>query len=176
VNAALGPFAIAAALLVVGGVLKALRPHDTAIAIEKLGVAVPQWLVRGGGAAEAVLGVLALSVASTIAAALVGASYALFFAFVAVALARRLPIASCGCFGRADSPPSLVHLGVNLGAVVAAVAVATDSGLAPLDLVQRDLLEGAAYAVLVVVGVAAAALAVTTLPRLLVAARESGAR
>jgi hypothetical protein len=176
VNAALGPFAIAAGLLVVAGGLKALRPHDTAVAVAKMGLAVPEWAVRVGGSIEAVLGVVALVVASTLTAALVGASYVIFFVFVAIAMIRRLPIASCGCFGRADSPPSFVHLGINAGAVVATVVVAIDPGLAPSDLVRHEVLDGVAYAVLVIVGIAAAALAVTILPRLLVLARGTPTR
>jgi hypothetical protein len=171
VNAALGPFAIAAGLLVLGGAFKAFRTHDTAVALQKVVLPVPEWMVRVGGVAEAALGVVALATASTVAAALVGLSYVVFFAFVTVALVRHLPVASCGCFGKADSPPSFVHLGVNAGAIVAALAVAVDPGLAPLDLVQRDVLDGVAFALLVVVGIGAAALAVTLLPRVLVLAR-----
>ncbi len=175
-NAALGPFAIAAGLLLVAGVLKAARPHDTAVAVEKMGLPLSDWVVRVGSAAEAALGVLALVVASRLVAALVAASYLLFLAFVVVALARRLPIASCGCFGRADSPPSLVHAGVNLAAVLAAAAVAVDPGRSPLELVGEASLESTAFALLVVVGVAAAGLAVTALPRVLALAREGSAR
>jgi hypothetical protein len=141
-----------------------------------MGLSVPEWAVRIGGSVEGVLGVVALVVASTMTAALVGASYVAFFVFVAVAMSRRLPIASCGCFGKADSKPSLVHLGINAGAAVAAIVVAADPGLAPFDLVRREVFDGVAYAVLVIVGIAAAAFAVTILPRLLVLARGTPKR
>jgi len=176
VNAALGPFAIAAGLLLVAGVLKAGRPHDTAVAVRKLGLPLPDWAVRVGAAAEAALGVLALVLASRVVASFVAASYLVFLTFVVIALVRALPIASCGCFGRADSPPSLVHVGVNVAAVLAVIVVAVDPGRSPLELVGGAPLEGAAYALLVVVGVAASGLALTTLPHVLALTRTGDAR
>ncbi len=167
-NGALGPYAIAAGLLALAGASKALRPSDTATAVRGVGIRVPTWLIRIGGLVELVIGVLALVTGSAVVAVLVAASYAVFAVFVTVALVRHLPIATCGCFGKADSPPSLVHVGVDVAAALAAVTIAVDPGLAPIDLLDQDVLESVAYAVLVVIGIAAAALAVTLLPRLLV--------
>ena len=166
-NGALGPYAIAAGLLALAGAAKALRPSDTATAVRGVGIRVPTWLVRVGGLAELVIGVLALSTGSAVVAALVAASYFVFAAFVTVALVRHLPIATCGCFGKADSPPSLVHVGVDVAAALAALTIAIDPGLAPVDLLDQDVLESVAYAVLVLIGVASAGLAVTLLPRVL---------
>ena len=166
-NGALGPYAIAAGLLALAGASKALRPSDTATAVRGVGIRVPTWLVRIGGLAELVIGVLALVTGSAVVAALVAASYVVFAVFVTVALVRHLPIATCGCFGKADSPPSLVHVGVDVAAALAAVTIAVDPGLAPIDLLDQDVLESVAYGVLVVIGIAAAGLAVTLLPRLL---------
>ena len=53
-------------------------------------------------------------------AALVAVSYLAFAGFVVVALRSGAPISSCGCFGKVDTPPSLVHVVIDL--VLAAVA------------------------------------------------------
>jgi Methylamine utilisation protein MauE len=167
VNAALGPYAIAAGLLALAGAMKALRPADTATALRGVGVRVPTSMVRAGGLAEVVVGSLALVIASVVVAVLVAISYVAFAVFVTVALVRHLPIASCGCLGKADSPPSVVHVGIDVAAALAALAIAVDPGLAPLDLLHQGVGDSVAYAVLVVIGIAAAGLAVTLLPRVL---------
>ena len=166
-NAALGPYAIAAGLLALAGAMKAWRPADTATALHGGGVRAPTWVVRAGGFAEVVVGSLALVTASAVVAVVVAVSYLAFAVFVAVALVRHLPIASCGCLGKADSPPSLVHIGIDAAAALAALAIAVDPGLAPLDLLHQGVGDSVAYAVLVVIGIAAAGLAVTLLPRVL---------
>lgn len=170
-NPAVGPFAIAALLLVAGGALKAWRPHDTALAARGIRLPASEGAVRFSGAAEASLGVAGLLVVSAPVALLVAASYASFFAFVTLALVRRLPISSCGCFGKADTPPSFVHLGVNLGACVAAVAMAIDRGISPIEVVAEQLPESLVFVVLVAVGVLASFVALTVLPRVLASAK-----
>src|SRR5664280_473497 len=97
-----GPFAVAAGLLVLGGESKARRPDSTVRALGAAGARVPAALVRLFGAAEVAIGISAVLVGGRLPGALVAASYAGFTAFVAVALRRRTPLASCGCFGRPD--------------------------------------------------------------------------
>ena len=128
-----GPFAAAAVLLVVAGVLKARRPRDTARALTLLGLPVRDWTVRLIGAAEVALGAAALTVDAWPVAALVAAAYAAFAGVVALALVRGGPLSSCGCFGRPDTPPTRLHLALNVvGAAVAATAPA------PLSAVVAD--------------------------------------
>ena len=74
-NVAIGPFAIAATLLMIGGVAKAIRPGDTANAFRILGVPVPVALVRVGGLLEVGIGAWALLTADRGAAVLVALSY-----------------------------------------------------------------------------------------------------
>jgi hypothetical protein len=167
VNPALGPFAIGAVLLVLAGALKAVQPDDTALALRGTGLPASRLVVRLGGAAEATLGLLALVAVDPVVAVLVAMSYALFAAFVAVTLARRLPITTCGCFGKVDTPPTLVHVGVSLGAFAFAVAMAFDTALSPVDLLDQRWLEVAAYVLLVFVGTLSAFAAMTWLPRAL---------
>ncbi len=118
-----------AGLLVAGGALKAVRPVETANALSGVGLPAPSWLVRAGGGAEVVIGAFAVAAGGRVAAILVGGSYLVFAAFVAAALLRNAPISSCGCFGRADTPPSFAHLVVNL--LAASVAFVVASGTAP---------------------------------------------
>lgn len=166
-NVAIGPFTIAAALLIVGGIAKAVRPGDTAHALQLAGVPVPAPLVRLGGALEVGLGVWAVLSAGRLAAALVAISYAGFAVFVAVAMARGLPLASCGCFGRLDTPPSAVHLVVDAAAVAVAIAVVSDPGDGLRRVLEDQPAKGVPYAVLVIAGMAAALVVLTALPRAL---------
>lgn len=175
-NPALGPFAIAALLLVVGGVLKALHPHDTALAVRRAGLPGSEGAVRWGGVAEGCVGVAALLTGSVTIALLVAVSYGAFCAFVAVALARHLPIASCGCFGKPDAPPSWLHVGVTIGASMAALAVAIDPTISPLEVVTRHFPESSAFVALVVVGVLASFAILTLLPRMLALVSEGNER
>jgi hypothetical protein len=59
--------------------------------------------------------------------AAVAALYASFAVFVTWALARGLPLESCGCFGRADARPSAFHVALNAFAATIAVLVAFDN-------------------------------------------------
>jgi uncharacterized membrane protein len=168
VNPALGPFAIASVLLVVAGALKAVRPHDTAHALRALGLPGSETVVRAGGVVEVALGVAALVIADAVVVpALVALSYAVFSAFVLFALVRRLPISSCGCFGKVDTPPSTLHVGVAVGACIAALGMVFDASDAPLDVVSEQGLDGAVFAVLVAIGVLAGFAVLTLLPRTL---------
>jgi hypothetical protein len=129
----IGVFFIACGLLVAAGAAKALRPADTARAIALL---VPEWVplskslgvtrqaVRVGALAEAVLGAVALLFPRPLTAALVAASYALFVCVVAYARYRGGALASCGCFGRPDTPATRLHVAVNVVLFAAAALVA----------------------------------------------------
>lgn len=145
----IGPYLVACGLLAIAGVAKAARPDDTARALVQLtapidgrgpsrrrtpGFGTVRSLVRIGAAAEALLGVVALVVPRTGTAAAVCASYLVFAGFVALAIVRGGTLATCGCFGRPDTPPTAVHVAVNLvlagsAAAVAAAAPATGTVL-----------------------------------------------
>jgi hypothetical protein len=167
VTPAAGPFAVAAALLVAGGLLKAARPDDTATALRMSGLPIGSVVVRLGGAAEAGIGIVALIAGDRISAALVAASYLAFASFIAVALLRGTPLASCGCFGKEDSPPSRLHVILTAAAAASAVAVAIQPGVGLGTAVRTQPLAGVPYVMLVVCGVAFAYLALTSVPRLL---------
>ena len=133
-----GPYLTACALLVAGGVLKAVRPGDTARGLSKaLGtrVAVTQPLVRAAAAAEAVLGLAAMLRPSGLAAGAVGVTYAAFAVYVLWLRHAGGPLATCGCFGQPDATPTLSHVAVDLALAMSAVTVAvTVDGRSLMDL------------------------------------------
>ena len=168
---AAGPFAIAAALLVAGGLLKTARPADTATALRQSGLPATPGLVRAGGLVEAGLGVAALVRGDRVTAVLVAVSYAAFAGFVALALRRGTPLASCGCFGKEDSPPTRLHVALT---AAAAVAVAVRPGVGLAAVVRAQPLGGVPFLLLLCCGVAFAYLALTSVPRLLVLVHAGG--
>ena len=171
---AAGPFAIAASLLVAGGLLKTARPGDTATALRQSGLPATPVLVRAGGLIEVGVGAAALVTGDRVAAILVALSYAVFAGFVAVALRRGTPLASCGCFGKEDSPPTRLHVVLTAAAAAAAVAVAVQPGVGLGDVVRAQPLGGVPFLALVVCGVSFAYVALTSVPRLLVLVHGGG--
>ncbi|HET7530494.1 MAG TPA: MauE/DoxX family redox-associated membrane protein [Mycobacteriales bacterium] len=138
---ATAPLLVAGTLLAIGGTPKIRRPAPTSGALRSVGLRVPDAAVRAGGLVEAALGVGAVLTGSRLLAASVAASYLGFSAFVAVALSRGGVVASCGCLGRSDTPPTRSHLALTLGlATAAAVAAVTGaSGLIDLGWSAHDL-------------------------------------
>jgi hypothetical protein len=116
---------VACVLLVAAGVAKAVRPGDTARAVHNMtGLPALVVTVRLGASAEALLGVGGLIYPSRAIAILVAGSYALFGGFVLYARAKGGLLATCGCFGSPDTPPTLTHVVVDLALAVSAAAVA----------------------------------------------------
>jgi hypothetical protein len=114
-------------LLVVAGVTKAVLPPDSALALAGLaprlaGVAAP--IVRVVAALEAGIGAVALVWVSPLPAVAVAASYVAFAAFVLAARRRGGPLATCGCFGGIDTPPTVTHAVIDVLAAGSAAAVA----------------------------------------------------
>jgi hypothetical protein len=169
-----GPFAIATVVLALGGALKALEPAETAYALRLLRLPSASLLVRAGGTFELVIALGALVTGATALAIVVALSYALFAVVVMLALSAGTPISSCGCLGRIETPPSWIHVGIDLAAagIVAAAAVATDTEIALPDVLSRQPLLGVPFLVLVAVGVALVFLAFTALPKTMTAARK----
>lgn len=130
------PLAALGLVLAVAGAAKLWRPGDTARALGAVASRrVPPGLVRGIAACELALGLLTLSVGgrlvTSLVASLVAASYAGFAVFVAIALVTDAPIATCGCFGEPDTPPTVAHL-VTCAAGAALAAWAAAEPPAPL--------------------------------------------
>ena len=114
---AAGPPALAL-LLVGAGAAKLLRPRETALALVRAVWSheasapgrVAKTTVRVGAAAELLIGVADLARGGRILSLLVSLSYLAFGVFVTWALIGRRPLASCGCFGEPDTPPTAAHV------------------------------------------------------------------
>lgn len=110
---------IFSALLIVTGAAKLVRPVDTERALKALGTPFPGALTYGVAVTEVLVGSIVLVAPSGPMLALQAALYGAFLLWVLAALRSDVPIASCGCLGRDDTPPYWGHVGVNLGAVAA---------------------------------------------------------
>jgi hypothetical protein len=131
-----------AGLLAAAGAIKVVDPSTTVGALRAIGLPSYTLLVRSGAMGEVVLGVCAIAFGGEIAWLLVALSYAAFACFVAWALRLGTPIGSCGCFGRADTPPHPVHVSIDLVAAFVAIQIARWMDGAPLDEVTGHPLSG----------------------------------
>ncbi|MFV0460846.1 MAG: MauE/DoxX family redox-associated membrane protein [Actinomycetales bacterium] len=123
----------ALALLVVAGAPKVLDPLDTARALRLAGLRIPLVVVRIFGGVEAGLGVVALVTGNRALLAVAALSYLGFAVFIAHALRSGTPVASCGCFAKADTPPTRTHLVIDLLFALALGAAAVTGGTGLLD-------------------------------------------
>ncbi len=123
-----GPLAVAALVLVISGAAKVHAPDAATAALAAVSLPPATSLVRFVGAAEIVLGAVALLAGGRIAAIGVALAYAAF-AVVALRMSRDADARSCGCFGNAGARPGILHVAVNVAiAALAALAAATGSG------------------------------------------------
>jgi hypothetical protein len=129
-DVAAGPFLAVAGLLVVAGLPKLADPLPLVRALRASGVPAGRLLVRAFAAAEVAVGGWALVAPGRLNAALVAAAYLVFTAFVGQVRTRGGVLASCGCFGKPDTPATRTHL--VLTAVAAGVA-----GWATIDAPER---------------------------------------
>jgi hypothetical protein len=162
-----GPALTAALLLVFAGAMKAVDPAMTAGALRALGLPSSKILVRAGAAAELLLGLLAVIAGWVAAWWLVAASYVALTAFVVAALRAGTMVGSCGCFGREDTPPHLLHVVVDVGLAASAAAAAVRDLGASLDAIADAPGEGLVVAGVSVLAVALVYAAVVDLPRAL---------
>jgi len=119
-----GVFLVGASLLVVSGISKMIRPLATVRAMKNLRLPASIGLSRFLGALEAVIGVSSAVtgwVVPCIGSALL---YLGFTGFVLLSMAVGERGVSCGCFGDIDTPPSWMHVVLNILFAGAGVAVA----------------------------------------------------
>ena len=170
-----GPFTIACLLLVLGGCAKTFRPGDTANALRAIGFRggrrTTRAVVRIGGAFEVVVGAAALLTGRWWLAALVALSYAVFTAFVVRALRTGQPISSCGCFGKVDTPPSGVHVVLDIGFACVASAAAVVGGVALPDVLSDQPFGGVPFGLLALLGCYLVFVAFSALPKTMAAVR-----
>ena len=118
------PYAAAAVLLVLAGAPKVRDPGDLVRAVRSVGLPVGRGAVRAFALAEVAVGTAALAAPGPVTAGLLAMMYAVFTAFVVRALSRGGVLSSCGCFGKADTPPTSAHAVVTGAAALVALAVA----------------------------------------------------
>jgi hypothetical protein len=161
-----GPFVIAGALLALAAAQKLLDPRNTVGALRALGLPSRPLIVRAGAAGELAIGASALTVAHPAPAVLVALSYVAFAGFVLAALRKGAMIGTCGCLGRAETPPSAVHVVVDIVfAVVASVWAVGYADAAPLAGLGDAPGGGAPFVMLAALGLGLVYVALTELPR-----------
>jgi hypothetical protein len=161
-----GPFLVATVLLAAAGVTKVWDPVTTVGALRAVHLPASTTAVRVGAAVETVVAVAAAITGAPVLALAVGVSYLAFAGFVGLALARRTPVGTCGCFGRVDTPPSVGHVLLNLAAAASAVVVAAGPGGDLVATLTDQPLAGVPFLLLVAVGAFAAYAVLTIVPRL----------
>ena len=163
-TALVGPFLIVSVILGLGGVAKLASPIPARRAVRAVGVEAPLFAVRLLGATEIGLAVAAILKGGTLLPIAVGMAYIAFAAFV-VLLLRTSAGTSCGCFGSASTPPSALHVIINLASAgVAFGATGVDGLRTTLD---DQAGAGLPLVALVVVGAYALFLVLTALPTVL---------
>lgn len=131
---------LAAGLLAWGGGAKAWRPESTVRALSASGLVLP-WprsIVRGLGLVEVGVGVSCLAGLGPAAPAALATLYVAFALYTLSLIVRKVPAASCGCFGQRDTAPSLLHVFVDAAAVGAGLLAAFDPP-APVWVAIADL-------------------------------------
>ena len=146
------------------GGAKILAPVQARRAIRAVGLEVPLWSVRALGLAEVGLAAVAGLKGGVVLPIAVGMAYLAFAGFVVMML-RSGAGTSCGCFGSASTPPSALHVVVNVVSAAAAFGAAgTDELVTTLD---RQAGAGLPLVALVLVGAYVMYLLLTALPTVL---------
>lgn len=168
-----GLYLAVTALLALGGVLKVLRPNETATALAALGLPSQSFVIRGLGLVEIVIGIVAFGTGHPIASLLTAGAYMSFAGFVLIARRAKTPVQSCGCFGKAETPPSIIHITVNLMAAGVAVLIAIWPIPALTELLSDQPGAGVPLLLLTAVIIYLLYVALTALPQTLRAVRTS---
>ena len=169
-----GPVLAAAGLLALAARGELARPASTANALSQLGLPRSTALVRLLGVGELALAAAVLVVPSRPVLALLAAAYLGFAGFVLLALRRGTALSSCGCFGKADTPPTRVHVGVVAGFAAVALAACATGSAGVADVLSAP---GAGLPVLLAAAVTVwlSWVALADLPQVVVAARGQAA-
>lgn len=158
-----GPYFMLATLLVISGLPKLTRPASTARALEGIGLPPRRWLGQAVGVIEIAIGLSVIGVGGRLPALAFAVLYAGFAGFIVVAM-RSSAVKSCGCFGNDDTPPSALHLLVD----IAAVGVGTALAVRPVGDITAVMGEtpwaGVPLLLLVVIGAWLSLMVLTLLP------------
>ncbi len=111
----------AAVLLAAAGVVKLVRPDASLPALGAAGLPARRGPVQVLGIGELGAGIAVLYAPSPVTCGLLALAYLCFAGFIARLLAVGATDMSCGCAGKAELPPSLLHLALNLVAAAGAL-------------------------------------------------------
>ncbi len=112
-----GPATALMVLIMIAGAQKLIDPSSTSGALTAARLPGSYPIVRALGVAEILAGGAFLVVGGRMVAAVGATFYAGFAWFVGYALVKDLPISSCGCLGASETPPTVVHVVMNLFAL-----------------------------------------------------------
>jgi hypothetical protein len=122
------PFFTAALVLAWSGAAKLRRPGQLVRALGTAGLPARPGAVRLIASAELGLGTLGLIRPTAAVAAAVGLAYLGFAGFLSFLLVAKPAIATCGCAGDRQVPPSWLHVALDAIAVASAFGFAAMSG------------------------------------------------
>jgi hypothetical protein len=124
-------FFAAAGLVIASGIEKLRRPGPAARALQAVRLPSGVWTARAIGIVEALVGLLSMFAPSRWSAGALAILYAAFAAFLLLLIRAKAPGATCGCLGSQETPPSLLHLGLDVAAATTAgvVALAPPAGI-----------------------------------------------
>lgn len=123
------PYVAATLLLLAAGVPKLRDPAPLARALVSLGLPAGRRTARFLAMGEVVLAVMALVHPTPATAALISLTYVAFSLIVGYALRVGGMLDSCGCFGRADTPPTRSHFAVTVLFAACSAALALSGTL-----------------------------------------------
>jgi hypothetical protein len=169
----IGAFGVACGVLMVSGAFKLVQPGGVAGAVQTLGMRVPRWGGRLIGSFEIGVGAAGLAVGGPIPSLAVATAY-LAFAVVGVVLMRRGEV-SCGCFGQIESPPSGLHVAIDLGAATAALGHAAAMSPSIFEYSRTLGWEAIPFLGLIAVGVLCTVAILTVLPAVVAQTRAAAA-
>lgn len=117
-------FYLAAGLLVLAGASKVARPHAARRALSAAGLRSSNATVRTLGVVEVSIGFWSLLDPGPAVAVGVSGLYISFAVFLSYLIWFKPGPKSCGCLGKDDLPPSMIHVGLDLIASLSSLAVA----------------------------------------------------
>jgi uncharacterized membrane protein YphA (DoxX/SURF4 family) len=156
--------AVSLGLLAASGIAKLVDPAPTTGAMEAARLPASRSVSYALGLVELVAAVAALLIGGSVTAVAAGL-YLAFALFTFSAVRKRIPIQSCGCFGRDDTPPNAIHVVYNTIASISLFALVALS-YSPIDW-SLPTTELALYLSFIVIGVSASYLVLTRLPQVL---------
>lgn len=162
-----GWFFLSAALLLVSGGAKLADPGPTSGALRVAGLVSSAGVVYGLAVAEIATGAAALIFGGRWTGWATAILYGAFGGFVILALRRGSPIASCGCFGKADTPPTVIHVFVNAAGVAGGIWAGLSNSPSLVSVLGGQPMAGVPYLFFLAAGTYAAYLLLTALPTVL---------